>query len=172
MQTTQKKPYTKYFHFKPVASLSIEKLLKGLNSLKATGPDGIPASMLKDAYKELAATLSHLINVSTKIGVFPTAEKLAKVKPIYKSGERSSFDNYRPISVLNILSKVLEKVVCQQISEYLESNKLINTSMVSERVTQNAVLHIHDHIRQHTDKKSCTGALYIDLRHCKSFLLT
>ena len=88
---------TNSFRFKPTTPSSVEKQLKTLKTSKASGPDNIPGTMLKDACKELATPLCHLINLST--GIFPTNEKLAKVTPIYKSGERSLFENYRPISV-------------------------------------------------------------------------
>jgi len=159
--------HTNSFHFKRVSPISIDKILKALNPSKASGPDDIPASMLKDAHKELAVPLCYLVNVSLETGIFPTAEKLAKITPIYKSGERSTLDNYRPISILNIISKVLEKIVCQQISEHLESENLLYQHQYGFRknkCTQDAVLHIHDHIRQNMDKKNFTGALYIDLR--------
>ena len=69
--------------------------------------------------------LRKLINFSFQRGVFPTAEKYGKVIPIYKSEDRSSFDNYRPISILNTVSKVIEKIVYEQISDYLEENELL-----------------------------------------------
>ena len=100
-------------------------------------------------------------------GIFPTAEKIAKVTPIYKSGERSIFDNYRPISIPNILSKVVEKVVSEQIIDFLEENNLLYEHQYGfrrNRCTQDAVLHLHDHIRQKMSDKNLTGALYIDLR--------
>ena len=81
--------------------------------------------MVKDAYKELAYPLCHLIKESIKPGTFPTAEKVAKVTLIYKSEAHSPFNNYRPISVLNILSKILEKVIAQKIATCLENNELL-----------------------------------------------
>lgn len=156
------------FHFSPVSRAKIISLLKTLKSNKATGPDNIPASMIKDAKEELSVPLCILANQSLDTGLFPTSEKTAKVTPIYKaSGERSDFDNYRPISVLNVLSKVLEKIVYQQLVDYLEENNLLYQNQYGFRknkCTQDAVLHLHDHIRNNMNKKNCTGALYIDLR--------
>ena len=153
--------------FKPSTPSSIEKLLKSLKTSKATGPDNIPGRMLRDASRELAIPLCFLVNVSMSTGTFPTAEKLAKVKPIYKSGERSIFDNYCPISILNALSKILEKVVSEQIIVFLEEHNLLYEKQYGFRrnkCTQDAVLHLHDHIRQKMSDKNLTGALYIDLR--------
>ena len=113
------------FIFQSTNQSSVEKLLKTLKTSKAAGPDNIPSRMIKDTYKELAYPLSHLINESIKTGIFPRVKKVAKVTPIYKSEARSLFDNYRPVSVVNILSKILEKVIAQQITTYLENNELL-----------------------------------------------
>ena len=87
-------------------------MLKSVKTSKAAGPDNVPAHMIKDAYKELACPLYHLINESIKAGIFPTAKKVAKVTPVYKSEAYSLFDNYCPVSVLNILFKIMEKSNC------------------------------------------------------------
>ena len=123
--------------------------------------------MVKDAYKELAYPLCHLIKESIKPGIFPTAEKVAKVALIYKSEAHSPFGNYRPVSVLNILSKILEKVIAQQITTYLENNELLYTHQYGfskNKCTQDALIYLHGHIRQEMNRKNVTGALYIDLR--------
>ena len=113
------------FIFQSTNRSSVEKLLKTLKTSKAAGPDNLPSRMIKDTYKELAYPLSHLINESIKTGTFPTVEKVANVTPIYKSEAHSLFDNYRSVPVLNILSKILEKVIAQQIITYLENNELL-----------------------------------------------
>ena len=138
------------FIFQPNNRSSVEKLLKSVKTSKAAGPDNIPACMIKDAYKEVAYPLCHLINESIKTGIFPTTENLAKVIPIYRSEAHSLFDNYRPVSVLNILSKILGKVMAQQIAAYLKNNKLLYKHQYSFRknkCTLDAVIYLHDHIR-------------------------
>ena len=153
------------FFFQPTNRSSVAKLLKALKTSKAAGPDNIPARMMKDAYKELAYPLCHLIKES--INILPTAENAAKVTPIYKSEAHSLFDNYLPVSVLNMLSKIFEKVIAQQIATYLENNELLYKHQHGFRknnCTQDAVIYLHDHIRQEVIRKNVTGALYIDLR--------
>ena len=97
------------FKFTPVDVSQTLKVLKNIRGSKAAGPDNIPASMI-DAAEELAAPMSFLINYSFETGTFPSAEKTANVTPLYKSGERNSFNNYRPSLVLNVISKVVEKL--------------------------------------------------------------
>ena len=153
------------FKFTPVDVSQTLKVLKNIRGSKAAGPDNIPASMIKDAAEELAAPILFLINYSFETGIFPTAEKTAKVTPLYKSGERNSFNNYRPISVLNVISKVAEKLAFNQLSDYLEKNHLLSNCQYGfrrGRSTQHAVTNLVDSIRQNIDKGKHTGVLYMD----------
>ena len=75
---------------------------------KKEGYDDIPVSLIIDGAAQISGPLSNLINRCLRQSVFPTAEKWAKVTPVYKSGEQSLMGNYRPISVLPVLSKVFE----------------------------------------------------------------
>jgi hypothetical protein len=88
--------------------------------------DMIIPGMLKDAASELATPLSYIMNLSLRTDVVPLKWKIAKVTPIHKSGPTSSFDNYRPISVLPILSKILELAAHKQLTEFLESNNFLS----------------------------------------------
>ncbi|XP_057302635.1 uncharacterized protein LOC130636806 [Hydractinia symbiolongicarpus] len=114
------------FKFQHVEISESSKVLKEINSSKASGIDDLPALLIKDAAEELAAPLSFLINHSFKSGIFPTIEKTAKVTPIYKSEAKHLFSNYRPISVLNVISKLVEKIASDQLSQYFESNGLFS----------------------------------------------
>ena len=92
--------------------------MDGLNSLvvsKATGPDGLPARILKLAAPMIAGSLSTLFNACLTEGVFPDDWKLANVHPVFKSGDSRLLTNYRPISVLSILAKVFESLVHKQV---------------------------------------------------------
>ncbi len=87
----------------------IEHLLKGLDVSKATGPDGISARMLKATSESVAPSLTSLFNLSITKGYFPELWKSARVVPIPKSTATYSPSGYRPISLVSILSKLLEK---------------------------------------------------------------
>ena len=75
---------------------------------------------LKDAAGVIAKPLTFIINLSLETGVVPTEWKMAKVIPIFKSGSMAEIDNYRPISILPTLSKILEKMVHKQLMKHLE----------------------------------------------------
>ena len=129
--------------------------------------ENLPGTLIKDGLEELAAPPAFLINKSLRSGEFPNAEKLAFVMPLYKSDEKSLIDNYRPISVLNVLSKLIECIVHQQLSEYVEKNSLFCSFQFGfrrGRSTQQAVTQLTDFIRFNMDKSCFTGALYMDLR--------
>lgn len=158
-------PLNRTFKFRIVEIPETLKILKNIRASKSSGPDDLPASMITDAAEELAAPLTFLINTCFKSGVFPTAEKTSKVTPIYKSGEKKQFTNYRPISVLNVVSKVIEKLAFNQLADYFENNDLLTNSQYGfrrNRSTQHAVTTLVDHIRLNMDKGNYTGVLYMD----------
>ena len=114
------------FKFQKVSSTEIKDVMKKLNRKKAQGYDEIPTSFIKDGANILAEPLASLINRCLENSLFPSAEKCAKITPIYKSEERSLLDNYRPISILPVLSKVFEQVIHRQLYAYLEQNDLLS----------------------------------------------
>ena len=91
-----------------LTELEVETLLNSLDTNKATGSDEIPARLLKDTASVIAPSICKLFNKSLKQGKVPQDWKLANVVPVYKEGDKEYTENYRPISVLPIISKVLE----------------------------------------------------------------
>lgn len=112
------------FKFVHVSVPTVMKHLKSLGK-KATGLDEIPPCFLKDGARYIAKPLAHIINRSLASGIVPTEFKCGKVVPIYKSGNQTDIDNYRPITILPAISKVLEKCVYSQTISYLEQNNLL-----------------------------------------------
>ena len=99
------------FKFVHVSVPTVMKHLKSLNRKKATGLGEIPPCFLKDGARYIAKPLAHIINRSLASGIVPTEFKCGKVVPIYKFGNQTDIDNYRPITILPAISKVLEKCV-------------------------------------------------------------
>ena len=101
-------------------------ILKSLDVSKATGPDGISARMLKETALSSASSLTRLLRKSFEIGKIPKSWKIANVLPLHKKGDRTCFSNYRPISLLSVVSKVYEKLIFKHVFNYLRDNNLIS----------------------------------------------
>ena len=112
-------PVDSIFRFKEISQEDVLKCIHGIARNKATGLDQIPASVVKDSIECIVQPLTHIINLSLVTGKIPDAWKKARVTPIHKSGDTSDPTNYRPISILPILSKVLERLVFNQVYDYV-----------------------------------------------------
>jgi hypothetical protein len=92
----------------------VSNCLSSLDTSKATGPDGIPARLLKECGKEIAPSLCALFNHSLRAGRFPAEWENSDVTPVHKKYLKERAENYRPISLLPIVSKVMERCVCNR----------------------------------------------------------
>ena len=113
--------YSTEFSFHNVNVSAVKSHLYKLNVKKATGPDMLPAKLLKIGSDILCYPVCYLLNVCITQGIFPRMLKCADVSPIYKKGNNMDVGNYRPVSILPIMSKVFEKVIINQISPYFDS---------------------------------------------------
>ena len=98
--------------------------------------------------------------------IFPNSLKIAKIKPIYKKGNKELCENYRPISLLPALSKILEKVMLKQINQYFTTNNLYYHSQYGRRKkhsTEHALIEFTDHIITSLDKNETPTSIFIDL---------
>ena len=114
--------------FNVVSRCEVENLLKDLNPSKATGPDDISSTDLKLAAKNIAGTIAILFNESIQTGDLPDEFKLGHVIPILKPGKTDTSLpwSYRGITLMSILSKVLEKVVYNQVNTFLNDTHALN----------------------------------------------
>lgn len=98
-----------------VSENEISELIKTLDIKKSAGPDGVPPLFIKYCVRHLTKPLSLIYNLSLREGCFPLKWKASYVIPIFKSGDRSTVSNYRPISKISIFAKILEKIVYKNI---------------------------------------------------------
>jgi len=118
------RPVESNFVFQPI---SVDFVIKFFNKMpvdKATGVDNISCRLLKEAAPVVAASLANIVNKSLSLGIFPSGWKTAKVIPLYKANDRDDPGNYRPISILPILSKLCERAVFNQIYQYFAAHDL------------------------------------------------
>jgi hypothetical protein len=102
---------TSKFNFKHISVGQVAAAIRDIPSKKASGLDKIPCNVIKGVAGIISESLSIIFNKSLISGIFPDDIKSARVAPIFKSGERSDANNYRPISVLSVLAKIFEKIV-------------------------------------------------------------
>ena len=154
------------FIFKEIDPTFVLDQLNGISVTKATGLDLIPAKLLKCGAPIIYRSLTHLFNMSLRTGKLPDQWKMAKVTPLFKKGSKSDMNNYRPISVLPIATKILERAVHAQLYGYLNENGLIcenQSGFRSSHSTKTSLLNVVDYIFSNMDSGKLTGAIYIDL---------
>ena len=105
----------------------VEEILRTLKTDKASGPDGLSNRILKELSHELSSPLCSLFNKSLSLGKFPSPYKDANVTPVHKKGDLSLVSNYRPISLLNSVAKLFEKLVFKYLYNHLQDNNMLSS---------------------------------------------
>ena len=124
------------FYLSPAGPAEVEKIIDEINVKKSTGPFGIPVFLLKRFKTFFSLWLSELVNLSFEIGVFPDVLKVAKVNPLHKKESKIDHRNYRPISLLSVISKIFEKLIYKRIYFYLDQkssftpNNLVSVEII------------------------------------------
>jgi len=148
-------------------SYEISDIIKDIKNSSSCGDDEIPMSVIKSAHDLIANTLALIINLFISHSIFPEDLKIAKVIPLFKSGDKSNMSNYRPISLLNSFSKIYERVYQKRIISYLDKYNIIDPSQYGFRKhhsTEFALLHLIDRISQDLENKKYVIAITIDLQ--------
>ena len=104
---------------------TVLKLLQNLDENKAAGLDNLSGKFLKDGATVLVKPISQIFKLSVKYSLFPSDCKIAKLKPLFKKGSKIDPKNYRPISLLPLVSKVIEKVIHDKTRSFLDKNEII-----------------------------------------------
>ena len=108
-----------------------------------------------------------IINMSIEQGVYPSKLKTAKIVPIFKSGDQSEPDNYRPISLLSVFNRIFEKVMYLRLNDFIDKQNLLFPAQYGFRKhysTQYAVIDIVDQIHKNMDNGKFTCGIFIDLK--------
>jgi hypothetical protein len=151
-----------------IPSITVEQVNELINNLscsKATGVDGISVKILK--LVSPVFFLTKLLNMSLDKGIFPTKWKIARVTPLHKSGLRDDKNNYRPISVLPVISKICEKHIARSVMDYFTNNGLLYERQSAFRKghsTETALINLTDQILPNMDKDEVTLMAFVDLK--------
>ena len=160
------KSQNSFFLF-PTDREEIVKIIKLLKPKTSSGHDNISAKFIKQVSDGLITPFVHIVNLSLSTGIVPAAMKKAKVIPIFKnSGEVTIMKNYRPVSLLPVLSKVLERIVYNRLFHYLIKKSILHKSQYGfqkDLSTEQAILEMQDRLVDILNNKDCCVGIFMDL---------
>jgi len=149
----------------PTTKSEVFKVIKELKNNSSPGLDNVPTNIIKFASEFISEPLAELINCSMKSGIFPDKLKVAKVIPIFKTGDRSLINNYRPISILNAFSKIFEKVILSRLLGFLNKQNFFYSQQFGFRQnhsTSAALISFTEYISNAIDKNEIPISIFID----------
>jgi retron-type reverse transcriptase len=155
------------FSISPITEDEVSKIVNSFPAKKASGSDGIPMRFLKLFKFSLLTHLIMIINLSFTNSIIPSLWKISKVIPIYKKGSNKDCSNFRPISLLPIFSKIMEKYVHDLLLDYMEKNKLLSDYQLGfkrRHSTIDAVLAIIKLVANSLNNKEKCVVVSLDLK--------
>ena len=158
-------PVHSTFKFKTINNATTLQYLSNLTNSYSCGHDNINNTLLKSISNEISNCITLIINQSISTGSYPENLKLAKVVPIFKKNDKLEINNYRPISVLPVISKVFENVMHTQLLEYFTENNLLSSQQYGfrpNRSTELATLELMDRNIHHMNENHCPVNIYLD----------
>ena len=150
----------------PTSEIEIDRIISNLQSKNSHGHDGITNKIVKELKPALIKPLCIIFNISLSTGYFPDIYKRSDVVPLFKSKKRDKLTNYRPISLLPVLSKILEKIVYKRIYRFLEKNQRLYISQYGFRAKhscENAITEFCSNVIKERENGSHTLSVFLDL---------
>ena len=140
-------------------------ILKDIDCAKGSGLDYVPSFVIRDAFLCIIPQILYLMNQSLQTGIFPTAWSIATVTPIPKSGDLHKVGNWRPISILPLPGKILEKFCTKLLLSELDENDILSNAQFGFRKglsTSHAIFHYVKNIIDSINRNDVTAAIYLD----------
>jgi len=162
-----KNPNPNSIFLNPSSSLEVFNIIKSLSLNKSSGPHSIPTKILKLFNHDISKPLSFLFNLSFQTGKFPSLLKVSCVIPIFKKGSSTDVSNYRPISLLSNIEKILEKLMYSRLYSFLDNHKALYDRQFGFRKshsTINTLLNIVERIRKSLDEGYLACGVFVDLQ--------
>ena len=144
----------------------IKDTIKNLKNSNSSGHDHFSTRFIKLSAPILIPALEKIFNLAISTGVYPNNLKVAKVTPIFKKGDPSSVNNYRPISILSTINKIFEKILYTRLTKYINDFQLLYKYQFGFRKnhsTEHALIEITDQIRFSMDNNQITCGIFVDL---------
>jgi hypothetical protein len=145
----------------------IIELVKNFKNKPSPDLDGISINLIKQIILEVSTPLAHIFTLSLNQGIFPDLFKTVRVVPIFKSGDKTICDNYRPISLVKSFSKILEKIVQISLVNHLELNNLLykhQYGFLRAKSTEHNLIHVINNIAQSLNEGNIAIGVFLDLR--------
>ena len=137
-----------------------------LKRSKAIGYDGLSRNFIMDVYDSIKVILFKIFKASLEEAVVPKKLNITKVIPLFKKGHKENIENYRPISINPVFSKVLERIMYNRLYEYFMNNNLLHENQFGFQInnsTEHAILQFTRDIAQNFDNGKFTLGVFIDL---------
>ena len=144
----------------------VDTIISNLNNTTAFGFDQIDTFILKLIRPEIVPAVTHILNLSISTRVFPRSWKKSKIIPLHKKDDPLNPKNYRPVAIVPIISKILERVVFNQLFEYLDDNNLLHPNHHAYRAGHNtttALIQMYDGWLKAVESGQMTGACFLDM---------
>ena len=155
------------FQLQPVHPELVDKIIRNLKNSKSCGLHHVDTSILKLAREELTPAITQIVNLSITNAVFPTPYKRSKIAPLYKSkGDKLEPSSYRPVALLPVISKILERVVYLQIVEYMDKYDYFHPNHHGFRAshsTTTALLQMYDLWMESVDRQEIAGIALVNM---------
>jgi exonuclease III len=153
--------------FREFDETDVQAAVFSVKSKMSYGDDDIPSALFKEFFPSIRRVVTHLCQQSLSLGVFPSCLKVAKIIPIHKKGPRDFMGNYRPIALLPVLSKVLEKIVHRTLMSHFMNHKILSKSQFGFQSSKSAPDAVTDYVNavySELDKKEKTIGIFLDLQ--------
>ena len=154
------------FQLRPAHPDTIDKIIKALKNSKSAGVDFLDTAAIKLISDDIVPAITHIVNLSIMYSKFPAAWKHAKIIPLHKKDDILNPKNYRPVAILPILSKILERVIFEQVVEYFDKNHLFHPNHHGFRKNHNtctALLQMYDGWVEAAERGELTGVCMLDM---------
>ena len=155
------------FFMTPVIPLEISDTISLLKTAKSIGPNSIPIKLLEILSPHISPLLSDIVNESFQSGIFPEKLRLAKVIPLFKKGCPLTASNYRPISLLSVFSKVIEKVMYKRLYDFLELHNILYNFQFGFRASHSinhALISLTERIKNSLGNRRIGCSIFLDLQ--------
>lgn len=160
-------------YLKPVSEKETYNIIMGLRNSKASGYDDVVTHIIKSCASYISKPMTYIINLSFLEGSFPEKLKISVVKPLHKKGDKTDPNNYRPISILSVFSKVFEKAMLARLNNFLEKYRILNNSQFGFRKnssTSLACFHLVKYITESINEKTPIVSIFLDMSKAFDFV--